>query len=127
MEDKKYVKMSELVDKDITIKRVGNYKFVAWDPAESKYKTDDKWFQGAQKKYPIDTDIGTVDMSANHVGSMFEGVQHAGQSTIIGATFHVKSNGKTGVDIRYFINPSRVAKAQDPTYDESGAPNEPSW
>lgn len=112
-----YVKMSDLVDQEITIKSVGNYKFVAWDVDNKRYITEDKWFQGAQKKYPIETDKGTVDMSASHVGSMLEGVQHAGSANIVGVTFVVKSNGKTGMDIRYFINPVRISTKSDNSDD----------
>lgn len=118
--DKNYIKMAELVDKDFTVDRLGLHKFIAWDNANNKYVTEDTWFKGAQKKYPVETDLGTVDMGANHIGAMFEGVQSNGESNIIGATFHVKSNGKTGMDIRYFINPVRVAK--EPSFDDSGAP-----
>lgn len=112
-----YVKMSSLVDQDFRVDKVGLHKFVAWDATENKYVTQDTWFQGAQKKYPVTTDKGLVDMSASQIGNMLEGVQHAGQSNIIGATFHVKSNGKTGKEIRYFLNPVKTAPIDDINQD----------
>lgn len=115
MENKKYLRMSELVDSDFTVESVGPYKFVAWDNEAKKFKTEDSWFQGASKKYPVTTDKGIVDMSATQLGNMLEGMQHAGQSNIVGATFHVKSNGKTGKEIRYWISPVRVAPTPKPT------------
>lgn len=113
-----YKRMSELVDQDFTVESVGNYKWVMYDKPNNKFITEDNWFQGASKKYPVTTDKGVVDMSATQVGNMFEGVQHAGQSNIVGATFHVKSNGKTGMEIRYFINP---VKTQPSGYDAARA------
>jgi hypothetical protein len=124
--EKKFVKLSELVDQEITVKSIGLFKFVAWDNEAKKYITQNDWFKGATKKYPIEIEQGTVDIGANHVGAMFEGVQQNGQSDIIGATFKIKSNGKTDKDIRYFINAVRVKPAEpdygDVSFNESGAP-----
>lgn len=117
-----YKKLSELVDSDITIKSVDLPKFVAWDDVNKKYLTDNNWFKGAQKKYPVTLDGGSiVDMSGSQIGSMLEGVMHAGQADIIGATFNVKSNGKTGQEIRYFLNAlsSAPAKAQQSGYEKA--------
>jgi len=111
--DKQYTKMSDLVDQEFLVESVGMYKFVAWDNENKKFITEQNWFQGASKKYPVTTDKGLVDMSASQIGNMLEGVQHAGKSDIIGATFKVKSNGKTGMEIRYYINPVKVAPRQE--------------
>jgi hypothetical protein len=118
--DKKYVKMADLVDNEFTVESVGLAKYVAWDNDNKRFLTEDNWFKGASKKYPITTNLGTVDMSATNVGNMFEGVQHAGQSNIVGATFNVKSNGKTGMEIRYFINPVK-SSSQQSGYDKARA------
>lgn len=107
--DNKYIKMSDLVDQEFQVQSVGLYKYVAWDNEAKKFKTEDSWFQGASKKYPVTTNLGIVDMSATQVGNMLEGVMHAGQSDINGITFRVKSNGKTGMEIRYWISPVRGA------------------
>lgn len=110
-----YKKLSELVDSDIVIQSVGLPKYVAWDDVNKKYLTEDNWFKGAQKKYPVTIEYFgdvVVDMSASQVGTMLEAVMHAGQSNIIGATFNVKSNGKTGQEIRYFLNAKSTASVQ---------------
>ena len=54
--------------------------------------------------YQIETDQGKLDISAGQLGNMLEGVSKDGKADLNGKTFHVKSNGKTGIDIRYFIN-----------------------
>ena len=113
----KYIKMSDLVNQDFTVVTVRPFKWVAWDNEAKKFKTEDNWFQGASKKYPVETDKGVVDMSATNVGNMLEGVMYAGQSDITNVTFHVKSNGKTGMEIRYYINPVRHEKPAQSGYD----------
>lgn len=115
--EQKYVKMSDLVDQDFTVVTVRPFKWVAWDNENKKFKTEDNWFQGASKKYPVETDKGIVDMSATNVGNMLEGVMHAGAADITNVTFHVKSNGKTGMEIRYYINPVRHEKPAQSGYD----------
>jgi hypothetical protein len=47
-------------------------------------------------------------MSSAKVGEMLESVSKFGESSIVGRVYNVKSNGKTGMDIRYFINPERT-------------------
>lgn len=39
------------------------------------------------------------------MGNLLEGVMHAGKADILGVTYEVKSNGKSGLEIRYFLNP----------------------
>ena len=105
--DNKFVKMSELVDKTFTVEKVWPYKWKFWDNVAKKMLVSDTYVAQHRKVYGVVTDLGTVDMSATNVGNMLEGVSKDGISTIIGATFHVKSNGKTGMEIRYYINPAK--------------------
>lgn len=100
-----YTKMSNLVDKDFTVQKVNGYKWKKWDNVARTMLTSDTYVPEHSKKYEIETDKGKMDVSQSQLGSMLEGVSKDSMSTIIGATFHVKSNGKTGVEIRYYINP----------------------
>lgn len=102
-----YVKLSSLVGQDIQVKSVGRFTWKKWNPELKKMETSLNWIEGYRKLYPVETDKGTVDMSSAQIGSMLEGVIYEGKSDLIGKTFNVKSNGKTGMDIRYFINPVR--------------------
>ena len=44
-------------------------------------------------------------MSQGQLGQMLEGVFKDGVADVNGRYFSVKTNGKTGMDIRYYINP----------------------
>lgn len=124
-EQRRFTKLSSLVDSQFTIERVGNFVFKKWDTEKGKMVTGDQWFEGARRLFSIDTDKGTLDLSEGQLGSIFVKLQHAGQSNVIGATVQVKSNGKTGMDIRYYLNPvkTRHTASTEPTDHEE----EPLW
>lgn len=109
MTDKKFTKLSELVDKDFTVEKVWGYSYKMWDNVARQMLKSDTWVEGHRKVYDVDTDKGKMDVSATQFGNMLEGVSKDGQANVVGRTFHVKSNGKTGMEIRYYINPVRNA------------------
>jgi hypothetical protein len=125
--EKKYIKMSDLVDKEFTVEKVWPFKWKMWDNVAKTMLTSDTYVKDHRKVYGVVTDMGTVDMSATNLGSMLEGTSKEGSANIIGKTFYLKSNGKTGIDIRYFINPvfkkEPVVENTDPT-DYSAQDNE---
>jgi hypothetical protein len=108
MENRKFVKLSDLVNERFTIVKVGKFTYKKWDNENRKMLVSDNWVQGYNKVYQVETDKGLVDMSSSKVGEMLESVSKFGESSIVGRVFNVKSNGKTGMDIRYFINPERT-------------------
>lgn len=105
MEDKKFVKMSSLVGQEFTVIGFHGYKFKMWIPEESRMHISDTYAEGHRKMYSIETDKGTLDVSQSQMGNLLEGVVSGGEANIIGKTYTVKSNGKTGMEIRYYINP----------------------
>lgn len=108
MESKKFVKLSDLVGERFTIVKVGKFTYKKWDNENRKMLVSDTWVNGYNKVYQVETDKGYVDMSSSKIGEMLESVSKFGESSIVGRVFNVKSNGKTGMDIRYFINPERT-------------------
>ncbi len=102
-----YTKMSALVDKNFTVQKVNGYKFKKWDDVAKTMLVSDTYVAEHQKKWEIETDKGKMDVSQSQLGTMLESVSKDGQSNIIGKSFHVKSNGKTGMEIRYYINPAK--------------------
>jgi hypothetical protein len=80
------------------------YKWKMWDNNEKKMLMSDTWQKDYRKVYQAETDKGKLDLSANQVGVLLETVMRNGQADLNGRTFQVKSNGKTGMDIRYFFN-----------------------
>jgi hypothetical protein len=113
MNEKKFTKLSELVDKEFTIEKVWGYKWKLWDNESKRMLVSETFEKGYRKIYGLNTSEGSLDVSASQLGQMLESVQKDGVSDLNGQAFSVKSNGKTGMDIRYYINPVRGAKKQD--------------
>lgn len=112
MEEQKktYTKLGNLVDDQFTVEKAWGYTWKKWDQNEGKMLMSDEWQEGYQKKYQLDTDKGTLDLGSGQLASLLEAVYKDGKADINGRTFKVKSNGKTGMDIRYFFN---VVQSQD--------------
>ncbi len=107
--DKKFTKLSELVDNTFTVEKIWGYKFKLWDNELKKMLVSETYEKGYRKIYSVDTSEGSLDLSASQLGQMLESVFKNGSSELTGRTFSVKSNGKTGIDIRYYINPTKDA------------------
>lgn len=107
MEQNKFVKLSSLVGGGFTVDKYNGYSFKKWDTEQNKMLTAQSYVDGYKKSYSFDTDKGQLDLSSAQLGQALEGVFKDGTSTIVGRTFAVKSNGKTGMEIRYYINPAQ--------------------
>lgn len=108
MENQKYIKLSDLVGSEFTVETVWGFSYKKWDNEARKMLSSPTYEKGYRKLYQVGTDKGKLDLGSGQMGNLFEGVQHAGQANIIGATFSVKSNGKSGMEIRYYLNPVRA-------------------
>lgn len=117
MDKKTFTKLSDLVGDTFTINKVWGFQFKMWDNESRRMLTSDRYEKGYRKMYGVDTDKGSLDLSASQVGQMLEAVSQKGVADINGRTFSVKSNGKTGMDIRYFINPTKDAPVQPTQQD----------
>lgn len=102
--EKKYVKLSDLIDNTINIQKVHGFKYKKWNTEERRMEVSDDWAEGYQKKWQVDTDKGTLDLGSGQMGTLLEAVCEFGESSLIDKTFQIKSNGKTGLEIRYFFN-----------------------
>ncbi len=118
--DKSFVKLSDLVGDQFVTERVSEYRFKTWDNEQKKYLTSESWQKGYTKSYTLDTDKGLLDVSASQLGSMLETVSYKGESTLIGKPIKVSSNGKTGIDIRYYFNPGKEDKTIEETVEQIG-------
>ena len=100
-----YTSLKKLVGSDFTVQQVHGYSWKMWDNVAKTMLSSDTYQPQHRKMYDVDTDKGKMDISSNQFGSMLEGVSKNGKADVVGWRFHVKSNGKTGMEIRYFINP----------------------
>lgn len=107
-----FTKLGALVGQVFTVNKVGGYQFKMWNTTTNKMEVSDTWQQGFQKKYRVETDKGILELSSAQLSQLLEGVVKDGVADINGRSFQVKSNGKTGMEIRYFLN---VATSQPRT------------
>lgn len=124
----KYFKLKDITEFNVT--KVFGYKWKLWVEAENRMVESDVWFQGASKKYNLGVTVngeqGYLEVSQNQLANMLEAFHKDGQSNIISQAFKVKTNGKTGMEIRYYINPVFVGVEHAPTNVQSQAsPEQP--
>jgi hypothetical protein len=100
-----FTKLSNLVDDTFKVEKVWGYKWKKWDNEASKMLVSETYQEGFSKKYELDTDKGKLDLGSGQLGSLLEAVFKNGVADLNDKTFEVKSNGKTGMDIRYYFNP----------------------
>jgi len=60
-------------------------------------------------------------MDSGQLGNLLEAVFYNGEAKLTGTTYEVKSNGKTGMEIRYFFN----VKKQDLPEPQESPKDEP--
>lgn len=106
-----FTKLSNLIGESITVQSVPSFAWKYWDNQNKKMLTSDNYQQGYRKLYQVVTDRGQLDLGTGQLGSLLEAVFDKGKADLIGKTFYIKSNGKTGIDIRYYF--SEVTLNQD--------------
>ena len=119
MDKKEFTKLSALVDGEFTVEKVYFPKYKMWDNEAKKMLVSERWEKGYRKIYGVESDKGILDLSQGQIGSLLESVSKGGEATIIGRTFKVKSNGKSGMDIRYYLNPVAEEKTQGGDWDKA--------
>ena len=117
MSDTKYIKLVDLVDNSFTVEKVFYPQYKMWDSEAKRMLISERWEKGYRKIYGVVTDKGTLDLSSNQLANMLESVSKAGEAKIIGRTFNVKSNGKSGMDIRYYINPTKEERQESEAWN----------
>lgn len=113
-----FTKLSELVNSQFTIKKVFPPTWKMWDKASGKMLVSHSPEKGYRKLYGTDTDKGKLDLGTGQIGSLLEAVFDDGRADLNGVTFLVKSNGKSGIDIRYFFD---VVEDKDEPFQIEGA------
>jgi len=129
--EQKYTKLSHLVSDRFTILESYGYQFKKWDNDSKRFLVEEK-FPGDRdykKTYTVNTDKGKLDLTAGQLGQILEATFSGGKADIINKTIEVKSNGKTGIDIRYYLNLVRGSGPEAPIlgYAESDIPPELGW
>lgn len=100
-----YTNLKELIDDSFTVLKVRGFGYKMWDNNAKKMMFSSEPQKGYRKVYTLETDKGILDLGVGQYGNILEGVSKDGKSDIINWTFNVKSNGKSGMEVRYYLNP----------------------
>lgn len=114
-----YIKLSDLVGDQFTVEKAGGYNFKKWDDNAKRMLISETYQEGYRKVYTVDTDKGRMDLGSGQISSLLEAVYKNGVADITNRTFTVKSNGKTGMDIRYFFNAVREDRPSSQAWDKA--------
>lgn len=112
--EKNYTSLKKLVGQEFTVEGVYGYKYKMYVPGENRFLTSDTWQEGYSKKWQMETNKGELEVSDYQFGNMLANAFNYKEqtATLTGLTFSVKSNGKEGMEIRYYINPVFNKKPQ---------------
>lgn len=123
-----YTKLRDLVDETFRVEEGYGFTYKKWDAESGRMLMSEKFEKGYKKTYSILTNRGKLDLGSGQLGNLLEAVYSKGTADLIGQTFSVKSNGKQGMDIRYFFNvvraPKEVVESRESFSDGSPAPDE---
>ena len=97
-----FIKLSTVSEFTI-VKPIKSY-WLRWDDEKKEYERSESYQEGFQQKFQIETDKGIIDFSGSQLGQLFFEGREGLTSDINGKTFEVRTNGKQGKDIRYFLN-----------------------
>lgn len=102
MQTTNYVKLSGVTE--FLLEEILGTEYFAWDATINKPKRSQDWFEGAQKKYNLATDKGQMSVSQGQFSQILLAAFDGNSSDPVGKTYTVKTNGKSGLDLRYFID-----------------------
>lgn len=104
IKQKQFLKLSQT--KQFTIEKFLGKKFKKWDSENKKMLESSNWQEGYRLMYKFEMKDGILELSKSQVGDICASIlNEKGLSNLVGNTFNVKTNGKSGMDIRYFFNP----------------------
>ena len=99
-----------------TIKTYKGKNWVFWNATEKKMLKSETWIKDYKAQYQFELDNGDVlSLSKDQVGQMLVNCLETGKA-LSGASFEAKTNGKTGLDTRWYINLNNLPKRlENPT------------
>jgi len=98
-----YTKLSALIDSSFTIQDFNGITWKKWDNENRKMLMSKTFEQGYRKLYTFVTDKGTLDLGSGQVGELLIKLFDEKMAGLKNRTFLVESNGKSGMDVRYFF------------------------
>ena len=102
--ENKYVKLGDLDGKQFTVEKAYGYEYKKWDNEARRMLTSEKWQEGFQKRYGLDTSEGKLEVSDRQIKDMLAGTYKQGKADINGVTFKVKKVVGQNDIPNYFFN-----------------------
>lgn len=104
--DTQYTTLSKLVNDTFIITGCKGWTWKKWDNENKKMLLSMNWAEGYRKMFTFITSKGQLDLSEGQVGQILARAFNNKElsAKLSGAEVAVKSNGKTGMDIRYFLS-----------------------
>ncbi len=105
------MKLSELAANETPFEIVSfhGYMWQKWNDAEKKFEKSKEYKEGMQKSYSLKVKVDDgedwLNLTEGQMKSVLLSTLKDGVATLVGSNFTVKSNGKEGIDIRYYFNP----------------------
>src|SRR3990167_11274656 len=97
-----------------TVKSYKGKTWVFWNANEKKMLKSDTYQKDYKAQYQFELDNGDIlSLSKDQVGQCLVGCLEAGKA-FAGMTFEAKSNGKTGLDTRWWINVAKIEYPEAP-------------
>lgn len=111
----KFVKLSGLVGDTFTVEQITGFNYQKWDSDEKKMLIEHEPTKGYRKVWKVETDKGILNIGDGQLGSLLVASfdPKAGGSQFNESTYKVKSNGKEGIEIRYFFDLVEQDKRQE--------------
>jgi hypothetical protein len=101
--EKKYKKLTETPV--LKVNKFIKKFYQAWDQVNNKSLKSDVWQDGYKAKFLFEGDDFLIDLSQDNVNQMLGAcLKPDGTSSVLEKSFEVKTNGKTGMEIRYYFN-----------------------
>jgi len=98
-----YTKLSDLVNSSFTIEDYNGFSWKKWDNENKKMLISKAFEKDYRKVYTFTTNRGVLDLGKGQVGELLVKLFDQKKSGLKNRTFFVESNGKKGMDIRYFF------------------------
>jgi len=97
-----FIKLKDI--QSFTVKEVVKSNFKMWNTETNTMEVSEKPQKGFRKVWQVTTDKGTLDLSDSQMGQMLVGIFDKEKSVLVNSSFDVRTNGKEGKEIRYFLN-----------------------
>ena len=120
---KQWIKLADT--KQFTVVKLVKKQYQRWNNDTKQYERSEEPQKGFSPTYMFEMEEGMMSLSQSQVGQMLVGVMRDGIADINKRTFEVQTNHKTGIEIRYFINPTMAKEAPVTAFPREIATQQP--